>query len=76
MVQVNSNITSLTWIWILGYAFSELDLDNKEIQELGDMLKNFPFLRYINLRNNKLKDIKAILHVSHLLVVNAAKNQI
>lgn len=53
-----------------------LVLEEKELQELGDSLRNFQHLRFINLSKNSLKDISEIVHLPYIQTLNASNNQI
>jgi len=58
------------------YAYVKLDLEEKELEELGDSLRLYQHLRYLNLSKNSLKDIQEIVHLPLLLTCNASSNQI
>jgi Leucine-rich repeat (LRR) protein len=41
----------------LGYSFVNLDIESNEIQDLYDLLKSYPHLRYINISKNNIKNL-------------------
>lgn len=59
-----------------GYALCELNIEEKGITNLYKLLDKYPYLRYINISKNELNDLDAFTSISHLLVLNACKNQI
>ena len=58
------------------YAFVNLTLEEKEIQELGQLLRSYQHLRNVNLSKNELKDVAEVVHFPHLLNLNLSTNQI
>jgi Leucine-rich repeat (LRR) protein len=58
------------------YAFTNLVLEEKELEELGESLRPFQHLRFLSLSKNQLKDVSEILHLPFLLTFQAAENQI
>jgi hypothetical protein len=51
-------------------------MEEKGITNLYKLLDKYPYLRYINISKNELNDLDAFTSISHLLVLNACKNQI
>jgi Leucine-rich repeat (LRR) protein len=58
------------------YAFTNLVLDEKEIEELGESLRSYQHIRFLSMQKNQLKDISEILYIPHLLTFNASENQV
>jgi len=58
------------------YAFSQLTLEEKEIQELGVLLRPYQHLQNINLSKNALIEINEVMHLQYLININAQGNQI
>ena len=58
------------------YAYTNLVLEEKELEELGEALRPFQHLRFLSLNKNQLKDVSEILHLPFLLTFQAAENQI
>ncbi len=58
------------------YAFTNLVLEEKELEELGESLRAYQHLRFLSLSKNQLKDVSEILHLPHLLTFQASENQI
>ena len=58
------------------YAFAHLTLEEKEIQELGVLLRPYVHLQNINLSKNQLIDISELMHLPYLLQLNVSSNQI
>lgn len=58
------------------YAFTNLIIEEKELEELGETLRGYQHLRNLSLAKNQLKDISEVLYIPHLLVLNASENQI
>jgi Leucine-rich repeat (LRR) protein len=54
------------------YAYSTLNLEEKEIQELGELLKPFVHLSNINLSKNDLRDISCISELPNLLTFSCS----
>jgi len=57
----------------LAHAYVRLDIHGKDITDI-DMLKTFIHLRYVDISQNKLKDISSANSLSHLLTLKADKN--
>jgi Leucine-rich repeat (LRR) protein len=58
------------------YAYSTLNLEEKEIQELGEILRPYQHLTNLNLSKNDIRDISEVRHFSHLINLNASTNQV
>jgi Leucine-rich repeat (LRR) protein len=58
------------------YAFTNLVLDEKEIEELGEALRSYQHLRFLSLQKNQLKDVSEIIYLPYLLTLHAAENQV
>lgn len=59
-----------------GYAYVNLSLAEKELLSLYDLMPNYPHLRYLNVANNKLKDLSSIKSLNFLIFLNASGNLI
>lgn len=57
-------------------AFTTLILEEKEIEVLGDAIKNYIHLRNINISKNQLKSIEELTSLPNLLKIHAVENQI
>lgn len=60
----------------LSYAYTCLELKEKELDELGEELSNYIHLRDINISNNKFVHIKPLEHIPYLVRLDASKNEI
>ena len=58
------------------YAFTNLVLEEKELEELGEGLRSYLHLRVLSLAKNQFKDISDVLYIPNLLTLNASENQI
>ena len=58
------------------YAFAVLNLEEKEIDELGEELSHFEHLRDINLSKNKFENIDKLRVLKYLQVLEAKENQL
>ena len=56
------------------YAYVNLNLEEKELEELGDHLRLYHHLRFLNLSKNQLKNISELAYLPYLLTVNASEN--
>lgn len=54
------------------YAYSTLNLEEKEIQELGELLKPYVHLANLNLSKNDIRDISCVSELPHLLTFNCS----
>jgi Leucine-rich repeat (LRR) protein len=54
------------------YAYSTLNLEEKEIQELGELLRPYVHLSTLNLSKNDIRDVSTVAHLPHLLTFNAS----
>lgn len=59
-----------------GYAYTNLNLQEKELKELHDILTNYPHLKHINISQNEVQNIESIAAVPYLLTINASTNLI
>jgi len=59
-----------------GYAYVNLSLIEKEISNVYDLMPNYPHLRYLNISNNKIKDLSGLKSLNFLIFLNASGNQI
>jgi len=55
-------------------AFVNLDLKSKEIEELGDVFRQYEHLRDVDASKNNLKDIHQIASLPYLLKFDASEN--
>ena len=58
------------------YAFTELDIHEKELDGLCDELNNYTLLRDFNCSNNKIKDISHLSHMPYISKINCSTNAI
>lgn len=58
------------------YAYTNLVLEEKELEELGEALRNYQHLRFLSVSKNQLKDVSEILHLPFLLTFQSAENQV
>ncbi|CDW77484.1 leucine-rich repeat-containing protein 23 [Stylonychia lemnae] len=58
------------------YAYVNLNLEEKELQELGDQLRLYQHLRFLNLSKNQLQDLSEVTYLPYLLTLNTSENQI
>jgi len=68
--QVDTTSDGSTW------AFTTLIVEEKEIEVLGEAIKNYPHLRNLNLSKNQLTAINEISDLHNLLTLSAIENQI
>ena len=57
-----------------GYAYVNLSLAEKELLSLYDLMPNYPHLRYLNVANNKIKDLSSIKSLNFMIFLNASGN--
>ena len=60
----------------VSYAFTKLNLENKNVQDLTDCIGNYKHLRDINLSHNDIKDISEVQRLDHLVNLQASHNKI
>ena len=60
----------------LSFAYTTLNLAEKEILNLFGLLRGYPNLRYVNLSNNKLTSLESITELPHLISLNVSKNEL
>lgn len=58
------------------YAFTTLNLENKQVQELTDVLGTYKHLREINLNHNDIKDVSECQRLDYLISLQASNNRI
>jgi len=51
-------------------------LEEKEIQELGQLLRPYIHLQTVNLNKNQLNDISEMMHLTYLVNLSASGNEI
>lgn len=54
------------------YAYSTLILEEKEIQELGDLLRPYKHLSNLNLNKNDIRDISCVVDLTYLLTLSCS----
>jgi len=59
-----------------GYAFMDLSAPGKGLSNLFDILKAYPHLRYIDVSQNQIEEIKSVNYIPYLLKINASSNLI
>lgn len=60
----------------LSCAYTKLVAEEKELEEIGEDVKEFKNLRTVSLSKNLLKSVKEIKELPYLLALNASQNQI
>jgi len=60
----------------LSYAYTDLVVEEKELEEIGNAIKDFKSLRSVSLNKNLLRSIKEIKDLPYLLALKASQNQI
>jgi len=66
----------ITFLDCKSYAYSTLILEEKEIQELGEVLEPYANLINVNLSKNDIRDVGTLLNMPSLVNLNASTNQI
>lgn len=56
------------------YVMVKLDVENQAIDTLGDYIKTFVHIRYLNVSKNNLSSIYDIVYLPNLIEVDASKN--
>ncbi|XP_065647243.1 leucine-rich repeat-containing protein 23 isoform X3 [Hydra vulgaris] len=57
----------------LAHAYVKLNISKRELGDIS-ILKNFIYLRYLDISENKIRDISPINYLTHLLTLKADKN--
>ena len=74
---LNSSLSKLSKTFDgLSYAFSKLDIHEKELDGLGEEINNFILLRDFNCSNNKIKDISPLSLMKYITIIQASTNVI
>ena len=60
----------------LSYAFTKLDIHEKELDGLGEDINNFNLLREFICSNNKIKDISVLSKMNYMSSIDASTNYI
>ena len=60
----------------LSYAFTKLDIHEKELDGLGEELGNYNLLRDFNCSNNKIPDINHLSKMTYISTIDASTNSI
>ena len=58
----------------LSYAFTKLDIHEKELDGLGEDINNYNLLREFICTNNKIKDISSLAKMSYMSLIDASIN--
>lgn len=58
------------------YAFTSLNLEEKELEEMGECLRQYQHLRFLSLSKNQLKEVSEVLYIPFMLTLNLSENQI
>ena len=53
------------------YAFAVLNLEEKELDDIGDLLSNYEHIRDLNLNKNKIESIDKLRSLRYLQVLTA-----
>lgn len=59
-----------------GYAFSKLNLAEKEIRKLFRYLRQYPHLKYLDASINSIRDISILANIPYLLTLDLFQNKI
>lgn len=57
-------------------AYHKLDINNVQVNDLGDLLGNYPHLRYVNLAFNCIENVQILTQIPHILSLNLSHNKI
>ncbi|XP_065650196.1 leucine-rich repeat-containing protein 23 isoform X1 [Hydra vulgaris] len=57
----------------LAHAYVKLNISKRELGDIS-ILESFIYLRYLDISENKIRDISPINHLTHLLTLKADKN--
>ena len=60
----------------LSYAFTEIDLKEKEIDDLGTDIENFTQIIDFNVSTNKITNINCVKHMPYIMKIDASVNEI
>ena len=60
----------------LSFAFTSLTAEGKELEVLGDDIKDYKYLRNLSLAKNLLKSLQEVKELPYLLSLNGSQNQI
>ena len=60
----------------LSYAFTEIDLKEKEIDDLGTDIDNFTQIIDFNVSTNKITNINCVKHMPYIMKIDASVNEI
>ena len=58
------------------YAYSTLTLEEKEIQELADVLIPYKHLSHVKLNQNDIRDVSSLAELPYLLTLEAKTNSV
>ena len=77
----NAQQVSLLWARHLridgrSYAYSTLTLEEKEIQELADVLVPYKHLSHVKLNQNDIRDVSSLAELPYLLTLEAKTNSV
>ena len=59
----------------LSFAFTSLTAEGKELEVLGDDIKDYKYLRNLSLAKNLLKSLQEVKELPYLLSLNGSQNQ-
>ena len=60
----------------VSFAYCRLEIPEKEIEGLYRALEFYPHLRYLNINNNKIRDISMCADLHYLVYLDANTNEI
>jgi len=58
------------------FAYVSLNVAEKEIKNLYDIIPKYPYLRYVNMEKNEIENIESLGSITYLLTLNLSNNQI
>lgn len=56
------------------YAYVNLNVEEKELELLSEVLRSYHNLQNLNISKNQLKDISEVGNLPHLITLNASEN--
>ena len=75
--MLKENLQNLTKTFDgLSYAFTKLDIHEKELDGLGDDISNYTLLRDFNCSNNIIPDINHLAKMTYISIIDASINVI
>lgn len=60
----------------VSFAYVKLEINEKEIEGLYRALEFYPHLRYLNIKDNKIRDISMVADLHYLVYLDTSSNEI